>query len=790
MLVALSLAGCDRRATTTSVPTPTATTTIAARTDLVLTAPSTEDGGDLDLHLHWRAARVRQVLPAADERWRFGQYSDLVVRDGEAHRALLLLPSSDGAASRASFKVTVPAESACELVTWVALESNVAAKSDGVDVGVALTDGGSDPDAAPISFTRLPGGDPRAAWREVRMDLTDRRGQTLWVILAARERENRSGDWLLFGDPRLRAKNLRHELILDVARPDAGERRPRRAPWSETNVFKPYALFREGHVSSVPVQWMARAFPWLESVRLFSALGANWGPTLARDEGAQIGKNPTMDNRWETDLAREYEFFRDDGEGSAGAGAGAGRFEWTSFDHLLDALADSSLALHLNLAGAPEAFTGRHGHYDTYHFNELPVADEAAWRAYVDTLFAHLASRPWFARAQLSFFNEPNCRWTETDGTVRKFGYQGDAESYARQYLATWRAMKPYLRPGQVHLGPFVAEPDRDNAITNNLGEFLHALHRAFDDGGEPLPPWSAFAFNVYDTPQLTLDGLAATKIAYVRELLDAEFPGLHLPLRFDEVGLHPVITAAFAAAGAGNLDATRWASAWHAEMLALLVDQEIQRASPWSSVFSRHSFAPYFFASVVAGTIDYRVAPAGEITLRRRDDADATASLFVRLASRHGDRVGALWSVSPEGRTWRIALWHYPRFAMSDVRLAADTDARRVVVRLPPPPSGGWRVRVTTEAGARVPVEDCGVGEAGRGPTMRVPEVAEAPPFRACERTVDDRVQLDLFAGDVLLVEISGGAASASGASPETSGAQLEAQRARDQDQRHQRYE
>jgi hypothetical protein len=770
-LIALALCmvpgACDRQAAEEAVRTPAPVQTLAA--------PSDADGGDLDLHLNWQAARVRQVLPSADDRWRFRQHSDLVVRDGEAHRALLLLPSNDGAASRASFRVTLPAGSDCELVTWVALEASVGASSDGVDFGVGVADASANPDVAPITFARLSGENSAAGWREVRMDLADHRGQTVWVILAAREQSNRTGDWLLFGDPRVRAKELRGEVVVDLAQSDPAARRARGTPWSETNVFKPYALFRDGRVSPGPGQWMARAFPWLDSLRLFSALGANWGPTLAQDEAAQIGKNPTMDNRWETNLAREYEFFHDD-SGANGA-ALAGGFDFAAFDRLLSTLGDSGLALHLNLAGAPEAFTGHRGYYDTYHFNELPIVDEAGWRRYVDTLFAHLASRPWYARAQISFFNEPNCRWIDADGAVRKFGYQGDPETYARQYLWTWQAMKPYVRPGQVHLGPFVAEPDRSNPVTDNLGDFLHALHRAFDAANEPLPPWSAFAFNVYDTPQLTLDGLAATKIAYVRKILADEFPDLHLPLRFDEVGVHPIITAAFEAAGAGILDATRWASAWHAEMLALLVDQNVQRASPWSSVFSRRSFAPYFFASVVAGAIDYRVTPEGEIALTRAAEADAPASLYVRQASRHGDRIGALWSGSPDGQRWRVALWHFPRFATSDARLEAETDTHRVVLRLPPLPARRWHVRITAQVDERFSV--VGEGAEAEGVTLGaarlIHEVIGVPPLQTRELDAVDRIELDIASGDVLLVEAEARDSVASGAQPPSGGAQLE---------------
>ena len=71
--------------------------------------------------------------------------------------------------------------------------------------------------------------------------------------------------------------------------------------------------------------------------------------------------------------------------------------------------------------------------------------------------------------------------------------------------------------------------------------------------------------------------GLRATQrrdAARGRRVLDAELPGSDLPLRLDEVGIHPLLATSFAEAGAPNLQGSRWATAWHAEMLALLVEQ------------------------------------------------------------------------------------------------------------------------------------------------------------------------------------------------------------------------
>jgi hypothetical protein len=414
----------------------------------------------------------------------------------------------------------------------------------------------------------------------------------------------------------------------------------------------------------------------------------------------------------------------------------------------------------LNLAGAPEAFTGHVGHYAAYHFNEMPVVDEAGWKAYVATLFAHLARRPWFARAEVSFFNEPNCRWTDMDGTIRRFGFQGDAGAYARQYLWTWEAMKPYVRPGQVRLGPWVAEPEAGDLAVNNLPEFLRALRAEFARAGEPLPPWSAFSFNVYETPQLTLDGLAATKIAYVRRVLAAELPGPPLPLRLDEIGLHPVIGAAFARDGGGVLDETRWAAAWHAEMLALLVDRGIARADSWLSSYTTRAFASYLFASEVAHAVRIRIDGAGALWSERDDTAPA--ALSVRLGSRHADRVGALWSRSDDGRAFRVALWRYPRFAATDARLAED-GVQPVDLRLPRAPGRVWRVRVLGDAAQRFPAASPGVAASARR-IVRARDVSSLPPLAVAELASAGRVPFELHAADVFLVEATASDAPVSG--------------------------
>src|SRR6266481_416488 len=101
--IALVVAGCILGACH-STPQPSQDSA-AALEATVLEAPSPGNPHDLDLHLHWRAAAVYQVLPPLDLPSAFRQFPEVVALDGEAHRALLLLPSLKGEASVAKFRV-------------------------------------------------------------------------------------------------------------------------------------------------------------------------------------------------------------------------------------------------------------------------------------------------------------------------------------------------------------------------------------------------------------------------------------------------------------------------------------------------------------------------------------------------------------------------------------------------------------------------------------------------------------------------------------------------------------
>ena len=739
--------------------TPAATPGVAPTcaepaTAAILSGPTADQGQDLDLQFHWRAATVCQALHPLEQGAGFGPLEKIVVHGGDGHRVLLLLPSQGGAASVARYRVELADAPQVELVAWVTLESSAAAGSDGVEFAVGVGDASADPGDVALRYERLTREQAQAGWRAVRFDLSAYRGRSVWLTLAARETGDRSGDWLLWGDPRVivaQQPPLRIDLrVSEAARAGA----PRAVPWSEANVFKAYSGFNEDKVASLNPAWVERMFPWFGALRLFASLGASWGPTLARDYDAQMGHNPTRDSREERRWAEYYEFFRD-GPGWESKPIAA-RFAWQRFDALHARIAATGVRMHVNLAGAPEFFTGGQGHYHTYHFNEMPVADEAGWKVYVGEVFHHLSRQPWFARAQFSFFSEPNSIWVAGDGSVRHFGYQGDAAQYARQYLWTWQAMKPWVKPGQVHLGPFVVEPDPAVPAADNLPEYLRLLRAAFLDAGEPLPPWPAFAFNLYETPQLAIDHFTSYKIDYVRRLLPVALPGLELPLRFDEVGIHPLIAAEFAAAGVPAFEGSRWSAAWHAEMLALLVEQRITVGSPWLHNAMMRPYGSYAFLSLASGAFDARRAADGALSVVRHPlegGAGAPRDLRVRLGSASADRVGYLWSPATGTDAVRLAVWHLPRFPASDPRLAADTALARVRVRLPE--CAGVRCKVVLLGYDDQVFAELSGQMLGAPERVALAAIANLPPLRRVETLVEDEFELALRPGEVYLVEV-----------------------------------
>lgn len=731
-----------------------------------LRAPAGPDAADLDLHHEWRAARVHQQVAERHRDWAYRPFTEYVVLNGVGHRALLLLPSQHGEATRASFRIAIPAEADAELVAWVALFPKFAPDSDGVEVAWAVADGDADPESLPLAFERLPGGAAPADWREARVDLAPWRGRTVWVVLASRDPGGRHSDWLLFGDPRIRAKRPAAPVVVDLAAPGSLVRRPRAAPWSAATVFKTYSLFGADGPHYGPPEWLRAAYPWVESLRFLSAIGGNYGPTLARLDAEAAAKGAPKN--FEVGVSDRYEFFREASGAPAGAigapvgasgtpgGVIADRFDWREFDALNASAASSGARLLFNLAGAPERFTGGTGDYATYRFNELAVVDEPAWREYVATTFAHLAAQPWYDRASFSFFSEPNCVWVEADGRVRKVGFQGDAAQYARQYLATWQSMAPHVGAAPIRLGPFVVETARSSAAADNLAEYLRAMKDAFATAGTPLPPWSAFSFNLYETPHLGLDNFTDDKIVHAREVLTDVLGRADLPLAIEELGIHPIVMEAFQSATGVQLGTTRWEQAWHAEMAALLLREGIVEAASWYPILmvyppkqSLRAYASYLFASIVVGTVEWTAHDDGTLTVARASDGMPAGDVGVRLASRHTDRVGVL--AAADGARHRLAVWSYPRFLATDARIATGAASEQVDLVLPPRAEGSWRVRILGYDDETPLATAAGVTRR----RLAFPTFAGLPAFALRELAARDRITLTVEPGTLSLVEL-----------------------------------
>ena len=737
--------GCDRWRAAVEGPPP-----VVAGPATVLTAPAGPDAPDLDLHHEWRAAEVRQRIDREHSDWPYRPFAEIVVMNGVAHRALLLLPSLAGGISRVSFQVAIPPESDDELAMSVALFPRFAPESDGVDVAWAVGDASTEPTALPLAFEAFAGGAPAADWREVRIDLAPWRGKTIWIVLATRAGESRRNDWVLFGDPRVRPKRRDAPVTVDLAVPGALPRRPRAVPWRGATVFKTYSIFSaEGPRYGRP-EWLRASYPWLGSLRVLSAVGANYGPTLAREDAArkEAGEPPAS---FEVGMSERYEFFRH------GATPDADAFAWTEFDALNASVASAGLDMHLNLAAAPERYTGGTGSYPTYRFNELPVTDREGWQGYVRTVFGHLAAEPWYPRASFSFFSEPNCVWVEPDGTVKKVGFQGDAAAYARQYLWTWQAMAPLIGAAPVSLGPWVVETERIAAAADNLSEYLRAIVGEFARAAEALPPWRDFAFNLYETPQLTLDNFASDKIAHARAVVRAVL-GHDLPLRIEELGVHPLVMRTFEDATKTALGTTRWETAWHAEAAAMLLDQGIAEAALWYPVLmlyppnqSLRAYAAYLFASIVVGAVDWSPGPDGTVdAVPRAAGVPTPADVGVRLASGHGDRIGILAARPTVGRH-ALAVWSYPRFAALDDRLDRGAATETVALSLPPRAGGEWRVRILGYEDDRPLPADADVAVR----TLRSPVFGGLPRFALRELRARDRLVLTVAPGALYLVEL-----------------------------------
>jgi hypothetical protein len=106
------------------------------------------------------------------------------------------------------------------------------------------------------------------------------------------------------------------------------------------------------------------------------------------------------------------------------------------------------------------------------------------------------------------------------------------------------------------------------------------------------------------------------------------------------------------------------------------------------------------------------------------------------------------LWSRDERNDHLRLALWHFPRFATTDARLARTPTRQPVTVLLPSAPHG-WRLTLMGARGARL----LGEGEHDREHLALVTAGGTAQLDRV-ETTVDDRLALDLDPAGVVMID------------------------------------
>jgi hypothetical protein len=319
--------------------------------------------------------------------------------------------------------------------------------------------------------------------------------------------------------------------------------------------------------------------------------------------------------------------------------------------------------------------------------------------------------------------------------------------------------MAPALGTAPVSLGPWVVETRRTSLTAENLAEYLQAIVGAFRAAGQALPPWRAFSFNLYETPQLTLENFASEKLVTARQVLTEVLGRRDLPIRIEELGIHPLVSQAFEAATKVSLGTTQWEMAWHAEMAAMLLDEGIVQAASWFPVMmiyppnqSLRAYASYLFASIVVGAVDWSVNADGTLGATPRAAGDATPTeVEVRLGGRHADRIGVLAASERDGGVRRLAVWSYPRFAALDDRLEGGAVTEQVDIALPRRASGAWRVRILGYDDESPLADQTGVTVR----TLRSAIFGGLPSFALRELTASDRLRLTVAPGALYLVEL-----------------------------------
>jgi hypothetical protein len=508
------------------------------------------------------------------------------------------------------------------------------------------------------------------------------------------------------------------ELEVD-ARARIGRVRP---IWDETNLWKLDAMFGASHED--PERWWGRGWmrrhaPWVRYVRLLAALGGNYAPAIAPwcDHAIAAPEHP------------------DTGTGECGhdgipghaareelvqTRAGATVVDYTPFRTALLRVLRSGVRPHLNLSSAPAAFTGGATDFTHYHWNAAPVQDFAGWSAFVEGAFRSVADlHP--ERWRASITNEPNClTLVGWEGNVRHVGFAGTPAEYARTFVTGARALRAAAPGIALHAGNYVTSttfPGEDNLRT--YLRFLNDAFAAAPDSAAttagPTPTWNdlhAISLSLYETRDTSVWDLVPVRVARLERA--AREAGLApLPIKVDELEIHPTIAEAFDAGTRQHLDRTAWAASWHAEAIRqLVVAERVRSAAPWlARMFDLGPFTPYPKArtyqllGMLAGQLRSVRGGAGIDVARtpRRGGLPRLAVAGERAPKRNGahapgtvtSSLATLASRTPHGL--RLLVVHHQARPATDGAAIRRRLARRVRIRARNLAPGAYRVRVAS---------------------------------------------------------------------------------------------
>ncbi|HZR84587.1 MAG TPA: hypothetical protein VFD92_26070 [Candidatus Binatia bacterium] len=523
------------------------------------------------------------------------------------------------------------------------------------------------------------------------------------------ERERRA-----FGAPTSARRSRRRTIDLSApAGPEIATR------WDEVNGWKLYVLFGPRRLVAPATAgrpgWLRELVPWATHLRVMAATGGNTCKHIRDDceHGIESLDHPFSPGHWECRDRRagSLEILQDEEPTT--------RLDFTAWRGALDELAESGLRPHVNFSAVPCALAGGH-QYRMYHWNQKPVADREGWRAFVDAVAAEIARRPDWSAWRFSILNEPNCLWIQapSDPTgeappiVYRLGFDGTSAQYAEHFAATSTALRARLPGLEPQLGNYTV--GGQYPMEDTLPEYLGALTPAISRSGLSSTDFAALSFSLYETPQHRLDDIATYKFARLERAVGRRSRFHGLPVKLDEVEIHPFVVDRFRERTGEELDATRWGGAWHADFLALAIDRNVASLAPWlGRLFADPQLAvpdpkywTYALASLAAGDVVPDRMPVAEATALRPAPHSARRArlVSVRRSADDPDRLGWIATEDGHGDRW-LLLWRHLERPHTDAE--ADDE-----------PGSFVRVGLGTTCGAAATAEVLTIGPTPEGAT------------------------------------------------------------------------